>query len=265
MSSQKIPCTVAILTRNSSESLPRALQSVKNFSEIIVCDGYSTDETRVIAAQYGARIIDQDKRFLSSDGLIIDYSGVRNQTLVAASQPWFFFLDSDEYLSAALAREIRLAVASGIPAVYWVPRKYVYKGNIIDNSITYPNKQMRFFNAQLTSCFIKEVHERIEVLPSAEIKQFEEHLLVPIDCSVNDIKRKWSRYLEIESMRSPAITARRWARGALHELAVSGLYVARFIRNLFRRGSRLPARFELVRLWYQWKSITTSFSHVRSW
>ena len=45
----KILCTVAVLTKNSAETLARALESAKEFAEIIVCDGGSTDRTLDIA------------------------------------------------------------------------------------------------------------------------------------------------------------------------------------------------------------------------
>jgi glycosyltransferase involved in cell wall biosynthesis len=51
---EKIRCSVGILTYNSGKNLRRALESVKNFSNIIIADGGSTDDTLQIAAEYGA-------------------------------------------------------------------------------------------------------------------------------------------------------------------------------------------------------------------
>ena len=63
-----IHATVGILTFNSAQTLERALESVKDLAEIIICDGGSTDATREIALKYGARIIDQDKKFKNPNG-----------------------------------------------------------------------------------------------------------------------------------------------------------------------------------------------------
>ena len=85
---EKIPATVTVLTRNSGKTLERALASVRDFDEIIVCDGGSTDETLEIAHKHGARVIAQDGQFHDAKGKIYDYAGVRNQTLHAARHNW---------------------------------------------------------------------------------------------------------------------------------------------------------------------------------
>src|SRR3989344_7446677 len=103
---EKIPCTVAVLTHNSAQTLARALESAKDFAELIVCDGASTDRTLDIARAYGARIIPQDTAFQDREGRISDFGAVRNQTLKASTQDWFFFLDSDEVLTSELVAEI---------------------------------------------------------------------------------------------------------------------------------------------------------------
>ena len=53
----KISCSVGILTFNSAASLPVCLESVKHFSEIIICDGGSTDSTIEIARKFGCVVI----------------------------------------------------------------------------------------------------------------------------------------------------------------------------------------------------------------
>ena len=61
---QKIPCSVGILTLNSGQALRRCLDSLKDFAEIIICDGNSTDNTLEIAREYGAKIVKQYGIFL---------------------------------------------------------------------------------------------------------------------------------------------------------------------------------------------------------
>ncbi|MBI2603994.1 MAG: glycosyltransferase, partial [Candidatus Harrisonbacteria bacterium] len=55
----KIPCSVGVLTLNSAKTLARCLESFKDFAEIIVCDGNSTDDTVAIAKKYGAKVVKQ--------------------------------------------------------------------------------------------------------------------------------------------------------------------------------------------------------------
>lgn len=261
MHNQKIPCTVAILTRNSAGSLPHALESVKNFSEIIVCDGYSTDNTRAIAAQYSARVLEQDKQFLSSEGRIADYAGVRNQTLAAAKHPWFFFLDSDEYLSAELVEEIA-ATVTGEPGAYWVPREYVLHGEHIDCASTYPNRQLRLFHTSVANHFIKEVHERIVLHDGVAARTLRSPLLAPLPDTPAEMIAKWRGYLAIEAKRRRAISFRRWLLITLHEGGVACLLTLRMFKSLFCRGKQLPLRFEIGRLWYQWRLVADSLRAV---
>ena len=95
----RISATVGILTFNSEKTLERALESVKDFAEILICDGGSTDSTREIAARYGAKVIQQDARFKNADGRLRDWGGVRQQMLESASNEWFLYIDSDETIS----------------------------------------------------------------------------------------------------------------------------------------------------------------------
>src|SRR4051812_27338145 len=103
----KIPSTVTVLTKNSAKTLEKALESVKDFDEVIICDGGSSDETLAIARKYDAQVISQDPGFLDQKGKIYDYSGVRNQTLKAAKHNWILWLDSDEYCEPDFIDEIR--------------------------------------------------------------------------------------------------------------------------------------------------------------
>jgi glycosyltransferase involved in cell wall biosynthesis len=103
---RKIPATLTVLTKNSGKTLEKALESAKDFDDIIVCDGGSTDNTLDIARRFGANIISQDKALLEN-GKIFDYAGVRNQTFDAAKHNWIFWLDSDEFASYELVAAIQ--------------------------------------------------------------------------------------------------------------------------------------------------------------
>jgi len=97
MNERRIQCSVGILTLNSETTIKAVLESVRNFAEIIICDGGSTDETLSLARAYGAKVIVQAPEFKEGNK-IIDFSGVRDQTLAVARNPWFFYLDSDAEL-----------------------------------------------------------------------------------------------------------------------------------------------------------------------
>ena len=61
--------SLIIATYNEEESLPFVLNEIKdyNFGEIIVVDGNSTDNTELVAKEYGAIFIKQNDKGWGSD------------------------------------------------------------------------------------------------------------------------------------------------------------------------------------------------------
>ncbi len=263
---KSIPCTVAILTHNSGATLPRALESVQNFAEILVCDGNSTDNTATLARAFGARVIQQDKTFLDAVGRIKDFSGVRNQTLHAATQPWFLYIDSDEYIGSELVKEIERIVATASSGAYFVPRLYVLDEEIIRCASTYPSRQMRFFHRSAVRQFIKSIHERIEMIDGVVPSYLSHPMYVPLSSDAGELRRKWSYYLALEDLRRPTLSFRAWISFSIHEALVGILYTLRYIRGvIWCPGKRLPFTLEAARIWYQYEVIRRSIRAVRGW
>lgn len=246
-----IPCSVSILTRNSGSTLRRALESVKDFSDVVVCDGGSTDDTLAIAEEFGARSIAQKAACLEENGRIRDYACVRNQTLSEAKEEWFLFLDSDEYLSEELRAEIQRTVASNDTAAYWVPRKYVHEGRVIERSLSYPNKQMRFFKRSAVKGFRKPVHEKVEIVPGTSVRETSAAILVPTS-DISLMRTKQKRYIAIELARQAPIRLSTWLRIFNAACKVTLLYMLRLPRFLAASGTRLPLSYEFSALRYQW-------------
>jgi glycosyltransferase involved in cell wall biosynthesis len=260
---KKINCTVALLTKNSASTLRGALESVKDFEEIIVCDDGSTDGTEAIAAEFGARIIRQDPAFLDEHG-IRDFSGVRNQTYAAGSKDWFFYLDADEMLSAPAAAEIRDVVERATPGVYWMPRVYMIGNEQVTCSALYPNRQMRLMHRSLVAGFRKPVHERPEIKPDARISELTGALLVPADLTDAPASiRKMKRYIELDLGRR-RMTPREFAGVCAHAAKAFARFSLFFIKNLPCNGRRLPLSSELRPLTYQWLLVSESFKKLRN-
>lgn len=160
---EKIPCTVGILTFNSGGTLGRALESMKRFAEIIICDGGSNDDTLVIAKEYGCKIILQNAEYKNQNGSIKNFSGVRNQCLDSAAFDWFLYVDSDEMISPELEKEIKEITNSQTDTyIYNVPIRIFVEDRMILHSSNYPGYQHRFFNRKSGARFVKEVHEKIK-------------------------------------------------------------------------------------------------------
>ena len=249
MSANKIQCTVGILSFNSAGTLKGTLESVRNFSEIIICDGGSTDETLSLARAFGARVIVQAPEFKEDGNKIIDFAGVRNQMLATMSNSWFFYLDSDELMTPALEAEIATLISGGHPAAaFWVPRKYVLNGVIVDCAATYPTRQIRFFHRDAVNSFIKTIHERIEMKPGAAVLRLSNFMQVPFNPSPLFHRAKWAHYIELEAVRRGRISFFGWLMVCAENFKISALYAVRYFRNLFLCGGKhMPWRLEWER------------------
>ncbi|MBI4059669.1 glycosyltransferase family 2 protein [Candidatus Giovannonibacteria bacterium] len=159
----KFPSTVGILTLNSGKTLRRALDSVKDFAEIIVCDGNSTDDTLEIAREYGAKIVKQYDSAEPNLRCEKDKANVRNRNMQTASYDWYFFMDSDDELKPEVADEIRSIVENPRPPffIYKMPSRIWMEGQLIKHASVYPAYQIRFFNRKTGASFKGPVHDHV--------------------------------------------------------------------------------------------------------
>lgn len=92
------PLSVAVITLNEEPNLTRCLSSVASLCrEIVIVDSHSTDDTRLIAAGFGARVIERDWP---------GYVEQKNFALSQCSQPWVLSLDADEALDEILYKQV---------------------------------------------------------------------------------------------------------------------------------------------------------------
>ncbi len=244
----KISCTVEVLTRNSAATLARCLESVKDFAEIIILDGNSTDGTLEIANQYGCRIV---KQYDTNEPLrrITDFSEVRNKGMRLAKYDWFLYVDSDEYLSPEAGEEIRSIVENPKPKAYvfWQPRVYVFDGKAVNCATTYPNQQPRFFHRGAVEGFIKPVHERVAAKAGVKVGKLQKAVYVPL--AMSDFE-KLERYTDMEEALYADARLPKRLKLAVRQAVLLGLFAVRYLRNLiFCRGVRLPLRYEMRRHW----------------
>lgn len=249
-SSQKIPCSVGILTFNSSENLPKCLESVKDFAEVIICDGGSTDETLTIAKNFGAQIIEQDQTYKYSNNKISDFSGIRNQTLKAATKDWFLIVDSDEYLSEESACEIRGIIANDseeTPKLFHMLRKFEADGKVIDCAGTYPSYQPRFFHKSHVIEFRRKLHEKIVAKEGVLVGYLKKATIVPFSTNLSDLEEKFDYYLNIVKERVSKSTKKDLLKSIYFEIRAICARWVKVTRNaFFCKGNKMPIKFEIL-------------------
>jgi 2-polyprenyl-3-methyl-5-hydroxy-6-metoxy-1,4-benzoquinol methylase/glycosyltransferase involved in cell wall biosynthesis len=87
--------SVGIIAKNAGLDIARCLESVWPIAdEIVVGDTGSEDDTKEIAARYGATVLDLPSLDDDPDG----FSGARNKVLDACTGEWFLWIDTDEVL-----------------------------------------------------------------------------------------------------------------------------------------------------------------------
>lgn len=82
--------SAVLIVKNEEDILANALESVKDFDEIIVVDTGSTDRTKEIASRYTDKIFDFP--------WIDDFSAARNFAIDKSTSDWCFSIDADHEL-----------------------------------------------------------------------------------------------------------------------------------------------------------------------
>lgn len=95
--------SVAMITRNAERTLARALTALRGLAdEIVVVDSGSTDQTKDIALDFGARFIEHSW---------MGFGAQKNLAIAECSGDWILVLDADEILDLSLILEIKKATA----------------------------------------------------------------------------------------------------------------------------------------------------------
>ena len=150
------PLSAVLITHNEERNLAAALESVRFCDEIVVVDSGSTDRTREIAAQAGARVIRNEPW----PGFVAQ----RNLAADAARHDWILAVDADERVTAELRDEIQAARAAGFDrAGYRIPRVVHYLGRWIRATDWYPDPQLRLFDRTKGRWQGGLIHESVRV------------------------------------------------------------------------------------------------------
>ncbi|MBN1914564.1 MAG: glycosyltransferase family 2 protein [Parachlamydiales bacterium] len=144
--------SVVILTKNSEKTIRKTLDSLRRFSEVLLFDTGSTDNTLKIAEKFSNVSI--------HTGSFEGFGNTRNTAAQFASKDWILSLDSDEVLSEMLVEEIfHLPLEEN--AVYQLPFLNFYQNKCVKCCGWYPESHIRIYNRKSTSFNQDLVHEAI--------------------------------------------------------------------------------------------------------
>ncbi|MEI6242600.1 MAG: glycosyltransferase family 2 protein [Chlamydiota bacterium] len=145
--------SIAILTKNSQETIQKVLESTLSFNEVVLLDSGSTDETLSIAAKFP-----NVKIFFSP---FLGFGPMRNKLAALALHDWILALDSDEVLSKELQEEISEATLRE-NTLYEIPFLNFLNGKKINCCGWQNEKHIRLYNRKTTFFSNLSVHEGIQ-------------------------------------------------------------------------------------------------------
>jgi glycosyltransferase involved in cell wall biosynthesis len=157
--------SATIITFNEEANIRDACLSVAWVDEIVVVDSESTDQTREIASQCGARVINREW-----PGFAVQ----KQFAIEQASHDWVLSLDADERVSDELRTSIealRGQANDRLAAGYLIPRRSFYQGRWIRGGGWYPDRQLRLFRKSLGRWEGRHIHESVKLNSGARIER----------------------------------------------------------------------------------------------
>ena len=151
---QKVPISVAIITKNEEKNIEACLQSVCGWAdEVIVVDDESTDRTVKLARKYTDRIFFKK----------MDIEGRhRNWAYAQAKNKWVLSLDADERATPELMQEISEVIKKESPfGGFTIPRRNYIGKYWVRHGGWYPSPQLKLFQKD------KFRYEEVQVHPRA--------------------------------------------------------------------------------------------------
>lgn len=153
---EKIPLSVAIITKDEAENLAACLETVAFARQIIVVDSGSADDTCKIAAEKGCEVFREEWR---------GFGPQKQFAIDQCREPWVLVLDADERLSGETAQQIKRIVLnpSAGAAGYSFPRKNFFQGRWIRHAGWWPDRVVRLFRKGRGRMSTAMVHEAVMV------------------------------------------------------------------------------------------------------
>lgn len=149
--------SVVISAFNEVKKIEDCLKSVSFADEIIFIDNSSSDNTLKIAKKYTAKVFTRENNQMLNINKNFGFSKAKNE--------WILSLDGDERITDTLKKEIQSVIKNDIKDIngFWIPRKNIIFGKWIQNSIWWPDYQLRLFRKDRGKFPEKHVHEYLEV------------------------------------------------------------------------------------------------------
>lgn len=144
---------MVIAARDEAASIEACIRSVAWAQEVIVVEDGSTDDTRSIAENAGAKVLSNPFQTIGLQ---------RNAAIERASTEWILVLDADERATPEVEKEV--ASVAGAPRydAYRIPRRNFFLGKEVSHGGWESDRPIRLFKSSIRYNSSR-VHEHVEV------------------------------------------------------------------------------------------------------
>ena len=143
--------SAVIIVKNGEKSITKTLESLRNFSEVIVFDNGSTDKTKEFVIDFpNVKLI---------EGKFEGFGPTKNLAAKHASNSWIFSIDSDEVISEDLISSLQnLEKKTGY--IYSILRRNFYKDKEVKHCWS-DDQLIRLYHKDETKFNSNHLHEDI--------------------------------------------------------------------------------------------------------
>ena len=142
--------TAIVIAKNEEAMLPACLETLTWCHKIIVVDCASTDKTAEIAESFGARVIGFEHP---------SFAKIREKGLSLVETDWLIYVDADERVTPALAKEIMLYIEQDEADALVINRDNVCYGQRFAHGNWQHDQVIRVFRKSAIKGWQGEIHE----------------------------------------------------------------------------------------------------------
>ena len=237
--------SVVIITRDAAATLAATLESVSAFTEVVVYDNGSTDETMDIARRF--------PNVSLHTGKFLGFGPTKNHAVSLARNDWVFALDADETISNDLRGFLADFSPPDTQVVGEVRRDNFFMGRKVDKGGWGADWLVRLFNRNTHRFNDNAVHESVELTDASRRQR------IPFPIEHNAV-RHIGQFLEKVELYSEI--RRETSSKTYHPIIIVLKSMFAFLKSYLLQGGLLAGWRGLVIAWNEANGVFFKYMKV---